>query len=154
MLTPRPSPKLKDRAVLAVRHYLCNIIPATLHIAGRSSICKLRRCLSWWQWSTDSGVNYTCDWIVWNITALIPKELNCRCQVWRIPKFNADKLKYSQCTGRCKGHSMAPISILNYSKSQHAHNHTLANFAFSTLYNLPSDTLVIFKVEADKIYRP
>jgi len=40
--TPRPTPKLENHPLSAVRDYLFNIIAATLHIGGRSSIRNLR----------------------------------------------------------------------------------------------------------------
>ena len=39
---PRPTPKLEDHPLSAVRHCLFNLFAATLHIGGRSSICNLR----------------------------------------------------------------------------------------------------------------
>jgi hypothetical protein len=42
LLTPRPTPKLEDHALSAVRDYVFNIFAATLHIGGRSSIHNLR----------------------------------------------------------------------------------------------------------------
>jgi hypothetical protein len=43
LLAPRPTPKLEDHPLSAVRDCLFNIFAATLHIAGRSSIRKLDR---------------------------------------------------------------------------------------------------------------
>ena len=40
--TPRPTPKLEDHPLSAVRDWLFNIFAATLHIGGRSSIRNLR----------------------------------------------------------------------------------------------------------------
>ena len=42
LLARRPSPKLEDRPLSAVRDCLFNIFAATLHIGGRSSIRNLR----------------------------------------------------------------------------------------------------------------
>ena len=42
LLVPRPTPKLKDHPLSAVRDCLFNIFAATLHIGGRSSIRNLR----------------------------------------------------------------------------------------------------------------
>jgi len=42
LLAPRPTPKLKDRPLSAVRDCLFNIFAATLHIGGRSSIRNLK----------------------------------------------------------------------------------------------------------------
>jgi hypothetical protein len=42
LLAPRPTPKLGDHPVLAVRDRLFNIFAATLLIGGRSSIHNLR----------------------------------------------------------------------------------------------------------------
>ena len=42
LLAPRPTPKLEDHPLSAVRDCLFNIFAATLHIAGRSSIRNLR----------------------------------------------------------------------------------------------------------------
>jgi len=42
LLASRPTPKLEDHLVSAVRDCLFNILAATLHIGGRSSICNLR----------------------------------------------------------------------------------------------------------------
>jgi hypothetical protein len=42
LLAPRPSPKLEDHTLSAVRDFLFNIFAATLHIGERSSIRKLR----------------------------------------------------------------------------------------------------------------
>ena len=39
---PRPTPKLEDHHFSAVRDCLFNILAATLHIGGRSSIRNLR----------------------------------------------------------------------------------------------------------------
>ena len=39
---PRPTPKLEDHPLSAVRDCLFNIFAATLHIGGRSSIRNLR----------------------------------------------------------------------------------------------------------------
>ena len=40
-LETRPTPKLEDDLLSAVRDYLFNILAATLHIGGRSSIRNL-----------------------------------------------------------------------------------------------------------------
>jgi len=40
LLATRPTPKLEDRLLSAVCDCLFHIFPATLHIAGRSSIHK------------------------------------------------------------------------------------------------------------------
>ena len=42
LLAPRPTPKLQDHPLSAVRDCLFNIFAAILHIAGRSSIRNLR----------------------------------------------------------------------------------------------------------------
>jgi hypothetical protein len=42
LLAPRPTPKLEDHPLSAVRDCLFNIIAATLHTGGRSSIRNLR----------------------------------------------------------------------------------------------------------------
>ena len=42
LLAPRPTPKLEDRRLSAVRDCLFNIFAATLHIGGRSCIRNLR----------------------------------------------------------------------------------------------------------------
>jgi hypothetical protein len=42
LLAPRPTPKLEDHPLSAVRDGLFNIFTATLHIRGRSSIRNLR----------------------------------------------------------------------------------------------------------------
>ena len=42
MLAPRPTSKLEDHPLLAVRDCLFNIFAATLHTGGRSSTCNLR----------------------------------------------------------------------------------------------------------------
>jgi hypothetical protein len=42
LLAPRPTPKLEDRPLSAVRDCLFNIFAATLHIGGRSSIRNTR----------------------------------------------------------------------------------------------------------------
>ena len=42
LLAPRPTPKLEDHPLSAVRDCLFNIFAATLHIAGRSSTRNLR----------------------------------------------------------------------------------------------------------------
>jgi len=42
LLAPRPTTKLEDHPLSAVRDCLFNIFVATLHIGGRSSIRKLR----------------------------------------------------------------------------------------------------------------
>ena len=42
LLALRPTPKLEDHPLSAVRDYLFNIFAATLHIAGRSSFRNLR----------------------------------------------------------------------------------------------------------------
>ena len=51
LLAPRPTPKLEDHPLSAVRDCLFNIFAATLHIGGRSSIRNLRtqwrQGLSW-----------------------------------------------------------------------------------------------------------
>jgi hypothetical protein len=44
LLTPRPTPKLKDQLLSAVRDCLFNIFAATLHIGCHSSICNLKTC--------------------------------------------------------------------------------------------------------------
>jgi hypothetical protein len=41
LLVPRPTPKLEDHALSAVRDCLFNVFAATLHIGGRSSIRDL-----------------------------------------------------------------------------------------------------------------
>jgi len=41
MLAPRPTPKLEDHPLFAVRDCLFSIFAATLHIGGRYSIRKL-----------------------------------------------------------------------------------------------------------------
>jgi len=42
LLAPRPTPKLEEHSLSAVRDCLLNIFAATLHIEGRSSIRNLR----------------------------------------------------------------------------------------------------------------
>jgi hypothetical protein len=42
LLPPRPTPKLEDRPLSAVRECLLNIFAATIHMGGRSSIRNLR----------------------------------------------------------------------------------------------------------------
>jgi len=42
LLPPRPTPKLEDHTLSAVRDCLFNIFAATLHIEGNSSIRNLR----------------------------------------------------------------------------------------------------------------
>jgi len=42
LLASRPTPKLEDHPLSAVRDCLFNIFAATLHIGGRSSIRNLR----------------------------------------------------------------------------------------------------------------
>jgi len=42
LLAPRPTPKLEDHPLSAVRYCLFNKFSATLHIGGRSSIRNLR----------------------------------------------------------------------------------------------------------------
>jgi len=42
LLAPRPTPKLEDHPLSAVRDCLFNLFAATLHIGGRSSIRNLR----------------------------------------------------------------------------------------------------------------
>jgi len=44
LLAPRPTPKLEDHPLSAVRDCLFNIFVATLHIGGRSSIGNRRTC--------------------------------------------------------------------------------------------------------------
>jgi hypothetical protein len=41
LLAPRPTPKLEDYPLSAVRNYLFNIFAATLHIGDRYSIRNL-----------------------------------------------------------------------------------------------------------------
>jgi hypothetical protein len=43
LLARRPTPKMEDRPLPAVRDCLINIFSATLHIGGRSSIRNLRK---------------------------------------------------------------------------------------------------------------
>ena len=52
--TLRPTPKLEDHPLSAVRDCLFNIFAATHHIGGRSSIRKLRtrHAMPWWQGTT------------------------------------------------------------------------------------------------------
>ena len=42
LLAPRPTPKLEDHPLSAVRDYLFNLFAVILHIGGRSSIRNLR----------------------------------------------------------------------------------------------------------------
>jgi len=42
LLASLPTPRLKYHTLSAVRDFLFNIFPATLHIGSRSSICNLR----------------------------------------------------------------------------------------------------------------
>jgi hypothetical protein len=42
LLAPHPTPKLEDPSLSAVRDFLFNILAATFHIGGRSSIRKLK----------------------------------------------------------------------------------------------------------------
>jgi len=42
LLAPRPTPKLEDHSLSAVRDCLLNTFAATFHIGGRSSIYNLR----------------------------------------------------------------------------------------------------------------
>jgi len=44
LLTPRPTPKMEDHNLLAVRDCLFNIFAAILHNGGPSSIHNLRTC--------------------------------------------------------------------------------------------------------------
>jgi hypothetical protein len=43
LLAPRPTPKLEDHSLSAIRHYLLNIFAAILHTGRRSSIRNLRK---------------------------------------------------------------------------------------------------------------
>jgi len=47
LLAPRPTPKLKDHPVLAVRDCVLNIFAATLRIGGRSPTLNLRTRHLW-----------------------------------------------------------------------------------------------------------
>jgi len=42
LLVPRPTPKLEDHPLSAVRECLFDVLASTLHIGGRSSIRNLR----------------------------------------------------------------------------------------------------------------
>jgi len=44
LLATRPTPKLENHHLSAVRNCLFNILTATLHIGGCSSICNPRMC--------------------------------------------------------------------------------------------------------------
>ena len=46
-LTPRPTPKLEDHPLSAVRNCLFNIFAGAVHIGGRSSIRNLWRSMPW-----------------------------------------------------------------------------------------------------------
>jgi hypothetical protein len=48
LAAPRPTPKLEDHPLSAVRECLFNIFVATFHIGGRSSIHNLRTRHSVW----------------------------------------------------------------------------------------------------------
>ena len=53
LLAPRPTPKLEDHPLPAVRDCLFNLFAATLHIGGRSSIRNLRT-----RHAVVTGTNY------------------------------------------------------------------------------------------------
>ena len=55
LLAPRPTPKLEDHASSAVRDCLFNILAATLHIGGRSSIRNLRTRRAVVTWTQFDG---------------------------------------------------------------------------------------------------
>jgi len=44
LLVPRPTPKLEDHPLSAVRNCLFNIFAVTFHTGGHFSICNLRTC--------------------------------------------------------------------------------------------------------------
>ena len=54
LLAPCPTPKLDDHPLSAVHDCLFNLFAATLHIGGRSSICKLRT-----RHAVVTGTHYT-----------------------------------------------------------------------------------------------
>jgi len=61
LLTTRPTPKLEDQPLSAVRDCLFNIFAATLHIGGRSSIRNLRTrhaVVTGTHLSRPAGVNF------------------------------------------------------------------------------------------------
>ena len=61
LLAPRPTPKLEDQPLSAVRDSFFNIFAATLHSGGRSSIRKLRTrhaVVTGTHLSRTAGVNF------------------------------------------------------------------------------------------------
>jgi hypothetical protein len=61
LLAPRPTPKLEDHPLSAVRNCLFNISEATLYIVGRSSIYNLRTLHAVVTWAHTT----------WEITTII-----------------------------------------------------------------------------------
>jgi hypothetical protein len=56
LLATRPSHKLEDHSLSAVRDCSCNILAATLHTGDRSSVRNLKTRRSvWWQWPAYHG---------------------------------------------------------------------------------------------------
>jgi len=55
LLAPRPTLKLEEYPLSAVRDCLFNIFADTLHLGGRSSIHNLSTRLLWWQGHTYHG---------------------------------------------------------------------------------------------------
>jgi hypothetical protein len=56
---PRPTPKLEDRSLWAVRSCLFNIFATVLHTGGRSSIRSLRT-----QYAVDTGTRLSWSWVL------------------------------------------------------------------------------------------
>jgi len=58
LLAPRPTPKLEDQTLSAVRDCLFNIIAATLHIRRPSPPSANLGCaMPWWQRPTENYTN-------------------------------------------------------------------------------------------------
>jgi len=74
LLTPQPTPKLEDKTLSAVRNCLFNILAATLHIGGRSSIRNLRKSHAV---ATETHVSRKKATLIF-ITSFLMKDCQCR----------------------------------------------------------------------------
>jgi hypothetical protein len=59
LLAPRPTPKLEDHPLSAVRDCLINIFAATLHTGGLPPSATWGRVMPWWQDPTSRGNSLT-----------------------------------------------------------------------------------------------
>jgi len=114
LLAPRPSPKMEDRPLSAVRDWLFHMFAATLHIGGRSSIRNLKTRHAvvtgtrWSRWSVYTETN--------RVTEVTSFQILQTTSFWALT-IRGDIGSYCLCGGTCYLHLQSP-SVFWIKKTQ------------------------------------